>query len=249
MTAAQVRQVVERIRQAGQHRPGDPDILVVFDAGYDVTRLAYLLTDLPVELVGRVRSDRVFHFPAQPKPARSGVPPNTAPSSRWPTPPPIPNPTSPPPATPAATAGPQACAWQRLHPRLDRRSAWRAHDGELPIIEGTLIRLTVDRLPGDRDPKPVWLWSSRPHTESADVDRLWRMFLRRFDIEHTFRFLKQTLGWTRPRVRTPKQADRWTWLIIAAHTQLRLARDLAEDLRRPWEKPATESRGYPGAGP
>jgi hypothetical protein len=30
----------------------------------------------------------------------------------------------------------------------------------LPVIEGTLIRLHVDHLPGDRDPKPVWLWCS-----------------------------------------------------------------------------------------
>jgi hypothetical protein len=57
-------------------------------------------------------------------------------------------------------------------------------------------------------------------------------------IEHTIRLFKQTLGWTAPKFRTPEAADRWTWLIIAAHTQLRLARPLAEDLRRPWEKPA-----------
>ncbi len=58
--------------------------------------------------------------------------------------------------------------------------------------------------------------------------------------EHTFRFLKPTLGWTRPHIRTPDQADRWTGIIVAAHTQLRLARHLARDLRRPWEKPATK---------
>lgn len=59
-----------------------------------------------------------------------------------------------------------------------------------------------------------------------------------FDLEHTFRFWKQTLGWTRPRVRTPGQADTWTWLVIAAYTQLRLARHLTSDLHRAWEKPA-----------
>jgi hypothetical protein len=32
----------------------------------------------------------------------------------------------------------------------------------------------------------------------------------RFDIEHTFRLFKQTLGWTCPTVRTPQAADRWT---------------------------------------
>ncbi|SFY03496.1 hypothetical protein SAMN02787144_1009244, partial [Streptomyces atratus] len=39
--------------------------------------------------------------------------------------------------------------------------------------------------------------------------------------------------------------DLWTWLIVAAHTQLRLARPLAEDLRRPWERPAEPRRLTP----
>src|SRR5256885_3027895 len=29
---------------------------------------------------------------------------------------------------------------------------------------------------------------------------------------------------------------RWTWLILAAYTQLHLARGLADDLRRPWQQ-------------
>jgi hypothetical protein len=242
VTAAQIREVVERIRAAGQHQPGDPDILIVFDAGYDVTRLTYLLADLPVELLGRVRSDRVMHLPASSQAGAVGRPAKHGPRFTLADPGTHPEPDVSTTSDTSRYGSAQACGWHRLHPRLTSRAAWQTHDGELPIIEGTLIRLSVDRLPGDRDPKPVWLWFSRPHTEPADVDRLWRMFLRRFDIEHTFRFFKQTLGWTRPRVRDPKQADRWTWLIIAAHTQLRLTRDLAEDLRRPWEKPTTEPR-------
>jgi DDE superfamily endonuclease len=85
----------------------------------------------------------------------------------------------------------------------------------------------------------VWLWFSHPDLTPPDVDRLWQVFLRRFDLEHTFRFLTQTLGWTRPRIRTPEQGDRWTWLIIAAHTPLRLAHPCTTDLRRPWDNPAT----------
>ncbi len=46
-----------------------------------------------------------------------------------------------------------AQAWDRLHPRLTHRSAWLDHDGPLPVIAGTLIRLQVDHLPGDRDPQ------------------------------------------------------------------------------------------------
>ena len=113
-------------------------------------------------------------------------------------------------------------------------------------MEGALIHVRVDRLPGDRAPKPVWLWYSNPNAAGLDVLRLFHIFLRRFDLEHTFRFFKQTLGWTRPRPRHPDQADRWTWLILAIYTQLRLSRGLAADLRRPWEKPVPAERLTPG---
>ncbi|MBV9652082.1 MAG: transposase [Pseudonocardiales bacterium] len=75
VTATQLREVIHRLRQAGQHKPGDADILIVFDAGYDVTRLAFLLADLPVEVLGRLRSDRVFCFPPPPRaPSAAGRP-------------------------------------------------------------------------------------------------------------------------------------------------------------------------------
>lgn len=66
---------------------------------------------------------------------------------------------------------------------------------------------------------------------------------------HTFRMIKQRLGWPRPKLRTPEAGDRWAWLIIAAHTQLRLVRSAAADLRRPWEKPAKPGRLIGGAEP
>jgi hypothetical protein len=77
------------------------------------------------------------------------------------------------------------------------------------------------------------------------VDRCWQAFLRRFDLEHTFRFFKQVLGWTTPKIRDPGAADRWTWLTITCHAQLRLARPLADDLRLPWERPAPPGRLTP----
>jgi hypothetical protein len=138
-----------------------------------------------------------------------------------------------------------AAAWDKVHPRLTHRGAWLDHHGPLPVIEGTLIRLQVDHLPGDRAPRPMWLWSSAAGVPPAEVDRCWQAFLRRFDIEHTFRLFKQVLGWTAPKIRDPQAADRWTWLIITAHTQLRLARPLADDLRLPWERPAPPGRLTP----
>ena len=246
VTADQLRAVVTRLITAGHWQPGDPDVIIVADAGYDITRLAFVLADLPVELLGRIRSDRVLRLPKPPRlPGTNGRPPKHGPEfaldkpGTWP--------------EPAQTTITQttrygtatATSWDRLHPRLTHRGCWLDHDGELPVIEGTLIRLQVDHLPGDRDPKPVWLWSSATGATAVDIDRWWRSFLRRFDLEHTFRLLKQTLGWTAPKIRRPETADRWTWLMIAAHTQLRLARPLAQDLRRPWEKPALPGRLTP----
>ena len=153
VTAAQLRSVIDRLVQAGQWRPGDPDILIVFDAGYDVTRLAWLLKDLPVELAGRLRSDRVLYFPPRPprrggrgRPVRHGAEFALADPATWPEPP-VTTRTA---TTRYGTAA--AAAWDRLHPRLTHRAGWLGHDGELPVIDGTLIRLQVDHLPGDRDP-------------------------------------------------------------------------------------------------
>jgi DDE superfamily endonuclease len=68
-------------RSAARHwRPGDPDILIVCDAGYDVTRLAFVLADLPVELLGRLRSDRVLRLPTPPRRSpQGGRPPKHGP--------------------------------------------------------------------------------------------------------------------------------------------------------------------------
>ncbi|MGW1998302.1 NF041680 family putative transposase [Embleya sp. NPDC001921] len=246
VTANQLRSVVGRLTEAGHWNEGDPDIVVVMDAGYDVTRLAFVLADLPVEVVGRIRSDRVMLHPRPPRlPGTHGRPPKHGPvfaldrPETWS----APTHTTVTETTRYGTA--RADGWDRMHPRLTHRTSWLDHDGELPVVDGTLVRLCVDRLPGDRDPKPVWLWSSKTGGTSIDLDRHWRSYLRRFDLEHTFRLFKQTLGWTRPKIRSPQAADRWTWLVIACHTHLRLARTLAADLRRPWEKPAEPGRLTP----
>nr|WP_053160967.1 transposase [Streptomyces caatingaensis] len=66
VTARQMRELVERLIEAGQWRQNDPDILIVVDAGYEVPRLAFLLKDLPVQVLGQMRSDRVLRRAALP---------------------------------------------------------------------------------------------------------------------------------------------------------------------------------------
>ena len=51
--------------------------------------------------------------------------------------------------------GADARAWHRMDPKLKARGAWAGHQGELPVIEGTLVKLTVGHLPHDRAPKPA----------------------------------------------------------------------------------------------
>jgi hypothetical protein len=246
VTAAQLRDVITRLIRAGHWREGDPDVVIVLDAGYDLTRLAWLLADLPADVTGRLRSDRVMYFPAPSRePGTNGRPPRhgarlalSDPAS-WPEPAAVT-------ATETSRYGTAtATAWPRLHQQLARRAGWEHHDGELPVVEGTLIRLQVDRLPGCRDAEPLWLWSSRAAASPAGADRAWQAFLRRFDVEHLFRFLKQQMGWTRPMLRDPAAADRWTWLVIAAYAQLHLARPLAADARLPWQRPCQPGRLTP----
>ena len=119
VTAGQLRAVVGRLTEAGHWHDGDPDILIVCDAGYDVTRLAFVLADLPVELLGRIRSDRVLRLPRPPRlPGTNGRPPKHGPEfaldkpNTWPEP----QHTTTTATTRYGTA--KASSWDRLHPRL-----------------------------------------------------------------------------------------------------------------------------------
>jgi hypothetical protein len=196
VTATQVRDVITRLVAAGHWQHGDPAILVIFDAGYDVTRLSFLLADLPAQVLGRLRSDRVMQLPAPPRqpgtlgrPRKHGGELALSDPATWP---------APQVATTTVTSRygtARAAAWDRVHPRLTHRSAWLDHGGPLPVIEGTLIRLQVDHLPGDRDPRPVWLWWSGTGAVPADVDRCWQAFWRRFDLETSKPQCCHNRGW------------------------------------------------------
>jgi DDE superfamily endonuclease len=236
VTAGQLRAVAGRLREAGCWQPGDPAILVAMDAGYNVTRLAFLLADLPLVLVARVRSDRVFYRdpaprdrPAAGQPPRHGEPVRCGdPATQG----------SPGIRQDASTRhGPVAvAAWNRVHQALHRGcGGWEdwPHKTHFPVVAGTLIRLASA---GPRFAEPMWLWASAAAAGPGEVGELWQCYLRRFDLEHTFRFLKQQLGWTRPLLRDPQSADRWTWLLLACYAQLYLARPLAADIRLPWQR-------------
>jgi PAS domain-containing protein len=234
VAAEQIRAVLPDLppAQADDARPW-----FVFDAGYDPVQLAQALGETPVALLVRLRAGRCFYADpsAQPKLGRRrrhGHKFSCDEPQSWPTP-----------DADRSIEDTQygtvrVRAWTQLHPKTHGQHAQRDARGWRPIVRGTLLLVEVSRLPQQtRDPQALWLWwHAAPATEVPDLDRVWRAYVRRFDLEHTFRFLKQTLNWTVPRVRHPEQADRWTWLVVLAYTQLRLARPLAQDQPLPWQQ-------------
>ena len=66
----------------------------------------------------------------------------------------------------------------------------------------------------------MWLWASVTGAGEPEITVLWQAFLRRFDLEHTFRFFKQVLGWDAPLLRDPAAAGP---LDLAHHRLLRPA--------------------------
>nr|WP_231115012.1 transposase [Lentzea aerocolonigenes] len=76
VTARQLRDVVVRLIASGHWSPGDPEILLVADAGYDGPRLAHVLADLPVLVLVRVPK------PSRPGPGRPTGLPNHQPATR-----------------------------------------------------------------------------------------------------------------------------------------------------------------------
>ena len=74
VTAAQLREVVTRLIARPAAGDGDPPVLVTMDAHYSPVQLAWLLRDLPVTIVARVRSNRVCPPAAARAPGTRGRP-------------------------------------------------------------------------------------------------------------------------------------------------------------------------------
>jgi hypothetical protein len=252
-TIAQVKSVLRRLHAAGHGRKAAP--LFIFDAGYSAAALTDGLAGCPVHVLVRLAAGSVFY--AEPvtwegkygRPGRRGAavhclePADFAAADAGRSPrgrkkplPPNPEPDETLTLPDTSLYGTvRAEAWHDVHPLIHGDRGWFAGRKKLPVLPGTLVHVTVERLPDGRDPhRAMWLWHAGPGPLS--LDELWRAYLARFDIEHAFKLLKGTLGLTAAKIRAPEQADRWARLLMAAHAQLLLARPLAADLRRPWEK-------------
>lgn len=155
--------------------------LYVHDAGYDEAPLTWDLREHldKVQILVRVRNDRVMYRDPPPEPPRRGRPRKhsadrfeCAGPATW--------------GTPDQELSPDGreyghvsvMSWGGLHPRLWCRGRF-AGFWPSPVIRCHLIRVTVQKLPGGRKPPgPLWLWWAGPGM--PDLDLCWRAYLRRF---------------------------------------------------------------------
>lgn len=91
-----------------------------------------------------------------------------------------------------------------------------------------------------RKPKILWLgWVGE-----EPPPQWWRLYTRRYPIDHWYRFAKDRLHWTLPRFATPEQADRWSDLMPLLTWEIWLGREWVTDQPLPWQKP--QPRPTPG---
>ncbi len=108
----------------------------------------------------------------------------------------------------------------------------------LPGIPITAIRVVREGARGTkRDPRESWYWWLGG--EVPELREIPALYARRYGQEHAYRYDKQDLLWTDPRLRTPERMLLRSRVVAAVRNELYLARPLAEAERRPWESSST----------
>lgn len=99
-----------------------------------------------------------------------------------------------------------------------------------------IIRVEVlETQNGKRRFAPLWLaWLGQT---MPPLDTLWLSYLRRFAVEHWYRFAKQRLYWTHPQFTSVRATERWSELMPLLSWPLWLARAECVDRPLPWQSP------------
>jgi hypothetical protein len=167
-------------------------------------------------------SHRVFYRPAPPRTGKRGAPRKDGTPFK---------------CRDARTHGKPTATWagRDEHDQRIEVAAWaNLHYKQCRHVPVMVIRVIRHGATGKkRDPRVSWfVWLGLELLPLADV---WPTYRRRYSQEHGFRFEKQDLLWTAPRLRTPEQFQRWTDVVAAPRNQLYLARDTIAAQRYPWE--------------
>ncbi len=217
VAAEQVRQVVTLLKQQGI-RP-----IITSDRWYCCASFLEATQDVPADKLLRVKCNRVFYRPAPPPTGKRGAPRKDGDRFQCNDP---------------ATHGQPDEQWQGEDEtgHLIEVACWKGlHLRQARHIELTVIRVirhgASDRA---RDPRESWfVWTGQDLLPLHEVPRGYK---RRYSQEHGYRFEKQALLWSTPRLRTPEQFERWTDVVACVQNQLVLAHPLGQACARPWEK-------------
>ena len=212
--AVQLKQVVGLLWE----RP-----VALYDSEYGSGTFLQATAGLACDLLFRVRPNRKLRLKPPPY-GGHGRPPIHGPVFR------LSDPT---------TWGPAEAQWQGEDPDLGPVQVQRWDEMHFEDASSRLVSLFRIERPAARgsrrDPRVVWLgWCGEP---LPPLQETWRDYLRRYVIEHWYRFANQSLHWKLPCFATPEQSELWSLLIVLAGWQLWLARPVAADQPRPWQKP------------
>ena len=202
-------------------------LIAIADREYgvtDVLRVVPQLPGVPVTVVARVRSNLVFYQPPPPRPpgqrgrtrtygARVQLnAPTTWPPPTWQ-------------AKEVLSTGEQVVqqGW----------AGWLRRGIPQHSVQVVQVRI----LRADGQPKyaqPLWLmvvgW--------LDWPLIAPLYRPRGREETWHRQAKALVGWTQAQLGSVARQDRWTWVVLLAAWQVLLARELARDCHRPWERAA-----------
>lgn len=84
--------------------------------------------------------------------------------------------------------------------------------------------------------KPLWLMVSGKKRLELSLQDIFHAYRQRFDIEHFFRFGKNKLLMDKSQTPDVEHEEAWWQLTMIAYAQLYLAREIAKNSPKPWEK-------------
>ena len=205
----------------------DEPVIAMADREYgvnDVLRVVPQLPGVPITCIARVRRNLVFYQPPPPRqPGQRGAArkygdrvqlndPATWPEPVW--------------TTTAVTASGEQIALQGWTNWLRRG---------IPQQPVHLIQMRVLNLDGQpRYAHPLWLMV----VGALALDAVWPLYPRRWREETLHRQIKDLFSWSRAQLGSIARHERWTWVVLLAAWQVVLARALARDCPRPWERAA-----------
>ena len=215
-----IEKAVWQLKQVCEHLPSRP--ISVWDSEYGCAPFVLKTTDIPADILVRLRSNLCLWgepdaYSGKGRPKKHGDQFKLNEPTTW---------------------SDAASVLELYDPKLQRVrvSLWKNLHFRKAATRPMLV-LRVERLDAQgnlRVLKPLWLaWVGE---EMPSLEEVWRLYLRRFTIDHWYRFLKQRLHWTVPKLSTPKQCERWSDLMPLMTWEFWLARDIVADNPLPWQK-------------